>query len=202
MTTENTDKQIKVWDLPIRLFHWLLVVAFALAYLSEDDFMSLHTLAGYTVGGLIAFRLVWGFIGSRRARFSDFIHSPVTVFAYLQRVLSFRAERYVGHNPAGGAMVIALLLSLAVTVVTGIAVYGVEQSAGPLVGLMASMPHFIGTVAEEVHELFANLTLLLVVLHVTGVLVASFQHGENLIRAMFNGKKQAPYFSKADDLEV
>ncbi len=190
MTTESTDKQIRVWDMPVRLFHWVLVASFMLAYISEDDFMSLHTFAGYTIGGLIVFRLLWGVVGSRYARFSNFIYSPTTVRGYLKRVISFRAERYVGHNPAGGAMVVALLLSIVITVFTGLAAYGAEQSAGPLSAWMSSMPYFVGKAAEDVHEFFANFTLFLVALHVLGVLLASFQHRENLVRSMFTGRKQ------------
>jgi cytochrome b len=182
--------EIRVWDIAVRLFHWSLVAAFLIAFVTEDDFMDLHTLAGYTVGGLVLFRLLWGVIGSRHARFSDFVRSPGTVVGYLKRVISFRAERYTGHNPAGGAMVIALLTSLAVTVFTGLAAYGAEQASGPLAGVMSSLPHAMGKAAEEVHEFFANFTLLLVFLHLGGVLLASLQHRENLVRAMFTGRKQ------------
>ncbi|EGW55228.1 cytochrome b/b6 domain-containing protein [Candidatus Endoriftia persephone] len=190
MTTEHSEKQIKVWDPLVRLFHWSLAVSFLLAYLSEDDFTSLHIIAGYSVGGLVVFRLLWGFIGPRHARFSDFAYPPTRVISYLKRVIHFRAERYLGHNPAGGAMVMALLLSLFITVLTGLATYGAEQSAGPLAPLMISMPFFVGKAAEEVHEFFANFTLLLVALHIVGVLLASVQHNENLVRAMFSGRKR------------
>ena len=187
----STDKQIKVWDLPVRIFHWSLAASFILAYVTEDHFMSLHALAGYVIGGLVVFRLIWGFIGTRHARFKDYFYPPATVTAYLKRVISFRAEHYVGHNPAGGAMVFALLASLAITVLTGFAVYGAEQASGPMAGVMASMPHAVGKATEEVHEFFANFTLLLVLLHVVGVLMASLQHGENLVRSMFTGRKRA-----------
>lgn len=186
----HTDKQIKVWDLPVRIFHWSLVSAFLLAYLTEDHFMSLHVLAGYVIGGLIVFRLIWGFIGTRHARFSDFYYPPSTVIAYLKSVITFKADHYVGHNPAGGAMVFTLLVSLVITVVTGFAAYGAEQASGPMAEIMASMSHSTGKAAEELHEFFANFTLLLVLLHVIGVLVASLQHGENLERSMLNGFKR------------
>jgi cytochrome b len=188
----NTDKQIKVWDLLVRIFHWSLAFCFLLAYITEDHFMSLHALAGYVIGGLIVFRLIWGFIGTRHARFSDFYYPPATIIAYLKSVISFKAEHYIGHNPAGGAMVFALLISLALTVLTGFAAYGAEQASGPMAGVMASMPHAVGKAVEEVHEFFANFTLLLVILHVVGVLLASFQHSENLVRSMLTGRKQSP----------
>lgn len=186
-----TDNQIKVWDLPVRIFHWSLVSAFLLAYLTEDHFMSLHVLAGYVIAGLIVFRLIWGVIGTRHARFSDFYYPPSTVISYLKNVVRFNAEHYIGHNPAGGAMVFALLVSLAITVVTGFAAYGAEQASGPMAEIMASASHSVGKAAEEIHEFFANFTLLLVMLHVIGVLVASLQHRENLVRSMFNGFKRA-----------
>ncbi|WP_126455128.1 cytochrome b/b6 domain-containing protein [Sulfuriflexus mobilis] len=187
----NNSNQIKVWDLPVRLFHWTLASAFFIAYLTEDEWLDIHTFAGYTVAALVVFRLLWGFIGSRHARFSDFVRPPRETFAYLKDVVSLRPKRYIGHNPAGGAMVVALLLSLLLTVITGLSVYGSEEMAGPLAGLFTNTPEYVAEAFEELHEFFANVTLLLVVLHVVGVIIAGIQHGENLIRAMFSGKKQA-----------
>jgi cytochrome b len=186
----HTDRQIKVWDLPVRLFHWSLASSFLVAYITEDNFMSLHVLAGYIIGGLIVFRIIWGFIGTEHSRFKDFTYPPGTVIAYLKNVIRFKAKHYLGHNPAGGAMVIALLISLALAVITGLAAYGAEQASGPLAGVMGSMPHAVRKAAEEVHEFFANFTLLLVFLHLAGVLLASLQHKENLVRSMFNGFKR------------
>ncbi|MCW8891395.1 MAG: cytochrome b/b6 domain-containing protein [Sedimenticola sp.] len=182
--------EIKVWDIPVRLFHWSFASCFFIAYITEDDFLSLHNNAGYAILGLILFRLTWGFIGTKHARFSDFIQPPSTVVAYIKQVISFRAKRYLGHNPAGGAMVFALLLALTLTCLTGLATYGAEQSAGPLADFMRTQPIAIGKAAEELHEFLANFTLLLILFHIAGVLVASFQHGENLIRSMFTGRKQ------------
>ncbi|MGD8618341.1 MAG: cytochrome b/b6 domain-containing protein [Gammaproteobacteria bacterium] len=186
-----TDKQgVRTWDLLIRLFHWTLVAAFFTAYLTEDDWMSLHVLAGYTVLGLVLFRFVWGVIGTRHARFTDFICSPASTLAYLKDIIAFRARRYLGHNPAGGAMVIALLFSLTATAISGLALYGYEEFSGPLAGLMGNTPDWLGDSLEDVHEFFANFTLMLVLLHVAGVVIASLQHGENLLRSMFTGIKQ------------
>jgi cytochrome b len=180
---------VKVWDPAVRVFHWTLVAAFAVAWLTEDDLLTLHVWAGYLVGALVAFRLLWGLVGTRHARFTDFVRGPRRTLAYLRDVIALRARRYMGHNPAGGAMVIALLLSLVVTTLSGLAVYGGEEMAGPLAGALAGMSHDAVEVFEEVHEVFANLTLALVVAHVAGVLLASLQHGENLIRSMFTGRK-------------
>ncbi len=187
----SDTNQIKVWDLLVRIFHWSLVSAFFIAYMTEDDWLDFHVYAGYTIAGLIAFRLVWGLIGTRHARFSDFVRPPSEVLAYLKDMIGFHPRRYIGHNPAGGAMVVALLVSLLITVVTGVLVYGAEEVAGPFAGLMANAPKFVGDVFEELHEFFANFTLFLVALHVAGVVLAGLQHGENLVRSMINGKKRA-----------
>ena len=188
----QTQATIKVWDPLVRIFHWTLVLAFSTAYLTEDDWMTLHSYAGYLVAGLVAFRIIWGLIGTRHARFNDFIYRPSTIIAYLKDVLAFRARNYLGHNPAGGAMVIALLLMLALTTATGMATYGAKEFAGPLAGMLANTPDFWADALEDMHEFFANATLLLVLLHIAGVALASFQHGENLARSMVTGRKNNP----------
>lgn len=185
----NTDK-IRVWDPVVRLFHWILVISFAVAYVTEEDFLSLHVWAGYVILGLLVTRIIWGFVGSQHARFSDFIYRPAAVVQYLKDTLILRAKRYIGHNPAGGAMVILLLISLLLTVFTGLVVYGAEDQAGPLAGWFAGAHSAWGDIAEEVHEFFANFTLLLVVFHVLGVIVESLVHKENLVSAMITGFKE------------
>ncbi len=187
----NTQSKIKVWDPVVRLFHWGLVSAFFIAYVTEEDFLSLHTWAGYTVLGLVLFRLVWGFIGTRYARFSSFVFSLAEIKKFLSETLLLRAKRYLGHNPAGGAMIILLLISLVMTTFTGIAIYGVEENAGPLAAWLGNAGHFWEEVFEETHEFFANFTLLLVFIHVAGVAVESLIHRENLVRSMWNGYKRA-----------
>lgn len=188
MTAQN--QSVRIWDPLIRLFHWALVAGFFTAYLVEDDWLRLHVLAGYTVLGLVLFRLVWGLVGTRSARFASFVCSPSMTLAYLRDVLAMRARRYLGHNPAGGAMVVALLFTLAATAASGLAVYGYAEFSGPLAGMMIAVPDWFGGVLEDVHEFFADCTVLLVLLHVAGVALASLQHGENLVRSMFNGIKQ------------
>ena len=183
-------KQIKVWDPLVRIFHWTLVSAFLVAYFTEDDLLDLHVYAGYLIGGLLVFRLIWGFVGSRYARFSDFVKPPREVWAYLKSILFQHPKRYLGHNPAGGAMVIALLASLLLTTVSGIAIYGAGESAGPLAASLAGVGDFWADVFEEIHEFFANATVALVVFHVLGVILAGRQHKENLIKSMVNGLKE------------
>ena len=182
------QKQIYVWDPFVRLFHWTLVVAFTIAYFTEDDLLRLHVWAGYVVGALIVARLVWGFIGPSRARFSDFIYNPSTTIGYLRDMLLVRAKRYIGHSPGGGAMVVLLLLFLTATVVTGLVVYGGEHQAGPLAGMFSKET---GEAIEGVHNVLANLTLALVLAHIAAVLLASFAHRENLVRAMITGYKRS-----------
>lgn len=181
-----TKNYLHVWDLPLRIFHWLLVAGFFIAYFTEDDLLAVHVGAGYLIIALLIFRLVWGFIGNRYARFSNFLCSPMRTVAYVKDLISFKAKRYIGHNPAGAAMILLLLISLVLTSVSGLAVYGADQGAGPLA--------FIGSrhekLWEEVHEFFANFTLFLVVVHILGVFAGSYLHRENLVKAMWTGRKK------------
>lgn len=187
----NATPTVKVWDPIVRLFHWTLAGSFLIAYLTEDDFLNLHQVAGYTVLVLILLRTVWGFVGTPYARFSSFVFSPRVVKQYLLETLTLRAKRYIGHNPAGGAMIILLLLSLVITALTGVAVYAAEENAGPLAFWLGHAGEFWEETLEEVHELCANFTLFLVFIHLAGVLVESLIHRENLVRAMFSGYKRA-----------
>ena len=188
---QTSQKMVKVWDPLVRIFHWSLVSAFFIAYFTEDDFLTLHVYAGYLIGGLLAFRLIWGFIGSRYARFSNFVKLPEEVWAYIKSILTTHPKRYLGHNPAGGAMVIALLFSLVMVTVSGIVLYGIEESAGPLAASLSGAGEVWEDIAEGLHEFFANATLALVFFHVLGVLMASLQHKENLVKAMVDGSKPA-----------
>lgn len=156
--------RVYVWTPFVRVFHWSLVVAFTIAYLVEEP-LTVHIWAGYAVGILVVARVIWGFAGSGHAR----------------------SKRYVGHSPGGAAMVFALLVCLAATVVTGLIVYGGEHQAGPLAGLFSKDT---GEAVEEAHEIFANITLALVFFHLVGVAFASFAHRENLVRAMITGYKR------------
>lgn len=210
-TPANTATEVKVWDPLVRIFHWSLVIAFATAYLTGDEESAVHEWAGYVVLGLIAFRVLWGFIGTRHARFTDFVDRPGNVLRYARDFFSGRARRYLGHNPLGGMMVLALLISLAVTGLTG---WQMTRSApaGPTATLHGPAPTTLaallpiapahadddddkhegnggGEALEEVHEFFANLTVLLVILHITGAIAGGLLHRENLVRAMFTGRK-------------
>jgi cytochrome b len=194
------QSQIKVWDLFIRLFHWSLVASFTIAYIVEDHWLTIHAWAGYVVFSLITLRIIWGFIGSRYARFSQFVKPPRIVKQYMVDILMNRPRHYLGHNPAGGAMVIALLLSLFFTTSSGMVLYGAGEFSGPLASYLHDLPHSWIDPLEEIHEFFANMTVLLIIMHLIGVALASMQHRENLVRSMISGNKELPKNSREDSI--
>lgn len=174
-TSSSGTVKVLVWDMPVRVFHWLTALSFAGAYLTAESerWRLLHVTLGYTMGGLVLFRILWGFIGTRYARFSDFVQGPVRILAYLRGLLHRHSEPYIGHNPAGALAIVAMLaLAVAVTA-SGWALY---NDVG-------------GDALEEVHEAAATSMLVLVGLHVAAVLLSSWLHHENLIGAMFTGHK-------------
>ncbi len=186
----NAEATVRVWDPLVRIFHWSLVATFVTAWLSAEEVMWLHAWAGYAIAGLVAFRLLWGVVGSRHARFRGFVRSPTAALAYLRDLVRGRAPRYLGHNPAGGAMVVALLLALALTALAGMALYG-AKGQGLLAGMVPAFDKPTRHLIKEIHEFFANGTLLLVGLHVAGVIAGSLAHRENLVRSMLTGRKPA-----------
>ncbi|MCA8892988.1 MAG: cytochrome b/b6 domain-containing protein [Hyphomonas sp.] len=214
--SQNKTPTRPVWDPLIRIGHWTLVIAFFTAYLSGDDLFSVHKWAGYVVAAYVLVRIVWGLIGTRHARFTDFVRGPGAVFGYLRGLFSGKVKDYAGHNPAGGAMVVALLFSLLVTTSAGMALYAVEDNAGPLAGIVteetfAPMAAAFGEgeegeeehergggqeesgaeeLLEGVHKTFVYITLALIGLHLAGVVASSLAHKENLARAMVIGRKQ------------
>lgn len=193
MSTSPADASVEVyvWDPLVRLFHWTLVAAFTLAFFTEDELQNIHVLAGYTVVGLLLLRLVWGFVGSRHARFSDFVHHPRTVLRYTAAVLRGRARRYIGHNPAGGAMIVAMIVMLLVTTGLGLSLYGAQNGMGPLAGVFADASDAFVDVLKDAHEFCAYSCVVLIGAHLLGVLWESVLHRENLPRAMLTGRKRA-----------
>ena len=162
----------------MRVFHWLLVALFALAWFSGGIWDQPHLAAGYFVLALVVARIVWGFVGSRYARFSNFIYGPRVTLRYVTDMVRMRAPRYLGHNPAGGAMVITLLATLMVLCITGV---------------MMTTDAFWGVKwVNSLHAVASTTALALVGLHVGGVIFASIEHRENLVRAMITGWKRAP----------
>ncbi len=184
----ETSKLVKVWDLPLRVFHWLLVVGFFVAYLTEEELLTVHVWAGYLVFGLLIFRLIWGFTGNKYAQFSNFLCGPAKSYVYIKDALKLRAKRYLGHNPAGATMIAVLIVSLFINVISGLIVYAADQNLGPLAGMAGSSHEKLW---EEVHEVAANISLLLVIVHVIGVVFESALHHENLAKAMWNGYKKS-----------
>jgi cytochrome b len=167
--------KILVWDLPVRLGHWLLVGAFALAWITSEseELRLVHAFAGGTVVGVVLFRLFWGLVGTRHARFASFVRGPGAVLDYLTGLLRQDSAQGAGHNAAGGWAVVALL---ALGLLTGISGWLTYQEIG-------------GDIFEELHEGLATAMLLVAALHVAGVAVSSLAHRENLVRAMLNGRK-------------
>lgn len=171
-----TPARILVWDLPVRVFHWLAVLCFAGAWLTAESerWRLLHVTLGYTLAGLVAFRLLWGLVGTRHARFASFVRGPAAVMRYLRSMVAGAPEHHTGHNPAGGWAILALLALPLAIVASGHAIY---NDIG-------------GEWLEEAHEAIANGMLALVGLHVAAVVLSSLMHRENLARAMVTGLKQ------------
>lgn len=209
---QSQTSMIRVWDPLVRVFHWSLVLAFFIAYVTEDETMALHVWSGYAAGGLVVLRILWGFVGPKHARFTDFVCGPLAATRYLVDLMTFRARRHLGHSPAGGAMVLLLMAGILATVWSGLEFYAAEEGKGPL----AAAPPAATALAdeddkddneenegeergdgngdgiwEEIHEALANLTFTLVLLHIGGVILASIVHKENLTRAMITGRKRA-----------
>jgi cytochrome b len=168
---------VLVWDFPVRVFHWLLALNFAIAWFTAESeiWRLVHVVAGYTVAGLVAFRLVWGLIGTRHARFANFVRGPAAALDYLKNTLRGEHPSHAGHNPAGALAIVGLLALAALTVASGWAFYN----------------EFGGEWLGELHEVLANTMLGLVVLHLAAVLVTSILARENLVKAMWTGRKQS-----------
>lgn len=176
MTTSPPSRRVLVWDLPTRLFHWLLAASFAGAFLTAESerLRDVHVALGYTFAGLIGFRLLWGFVGTRYARFRAFLYSPGELWRYLRALPTRVPRRYLGHNP-GAAVAILLFLALGLGIVaTG----------------FATLNDLGGEAVEELHEGLAVAMLAVVAVHVAGVLLGSLQHRENLVMAMITGRKR------------
>ncbi len=167
---------IRVWDPFVRIFHWALAASFAAVWLSSENAESFHDAVGYAAGALVGLRVVWGFLGPEYARFAQFVRSPKTVIEYLRAIKDGSERRYVGHNPAGGAMIVVLLAAMAATAVSG--------------WLLTTDAFWGSTTVQRIHSVLAQSVLALVALHLAGVLLASLRHRENLVRAMVVGVKR------------
>lgn len=212
---QNTQ-EVKVWDAFVRTFHWILAVEFAICFVTEGEPKWLHVNSGYVIAALIPLRVLWGFVGPRYTRFSDFVRGPKALLGHLKEVMTFRAGRYLGHDPAGGAMIVALLLTISLTVLSGMFLYGIKDKAGPFAGMRAdvieNLPSIDGPAlaangetrkghggkvkdpreewVKDVHETLADIVLILVCLHIAGVVAVSIQTRENLVLSMITGRKK------------
>jgi cytochrome b len=207
---------VRIWDPLMRFSHWLLAAEFAIAYVTEGEPEWLRTYAGHAVSGVVALRIVWGFVGPRRARFADFVTGPRAALAYLKKLIAGTPPRYLGHSPAGGVMTVALLAALAAATFTGMANFAAKDGEGPLAGIIEMTPRPVEgagqataeqrggenggehdggeggeSLWQEAHGIFTNLALLPVGLRLRGVAPASWKHRENLPRAMVTGDKHA-----------
>jgi cytochrome b len=173
----RSPEMARVWDPVVRIFHWSLVLSFGAAWFTSHSSESIHQWAGYLAGGLVLMRLPWGVVGTRYARFSQFVRNPATVIRYLLAMVGGREARHVGHNPAGGAMVITLMAAMAATALTG--------------WMMTTDAYFGVRWVGRAHDLISHGLLLLILVHVGGVVFASVRHRENLVKAMITGEKRA-----------
>lgn len=172
---QKKPQRCQVWDAPTRVFHWLMVWGFTTCYLTgeNDRWALVHITAGYMVLGLLLFRLLWGFIGTRHARFSSFICGPKAILDYVACLCRNKTKHYAGHNPAG-AIAIFLLIALGLLVTV----------SGIMVNEEINYPGI-----DEIHEISSNTMLALVLIHIAGVIISSLLHRENLIGAMISGCK-------------
>ena len=176
--TSDARQTVRVWDLFVRIFHWSLATSFVVAWFTSHSSEEVHHLAGYAAVALVTLRAIWGVVGTHYARFAQFARPPRTVLAYLSDITTGREARHIGHNPAGGAMILALLATMSLTALTG---------------WMMTTDQFWGVEwVTKAHDWIAHGLLLLVFGHLAGVLVASLRHRENLVRAMLTGWKRAP----------
>jgi cytochrome b len=188
---KTNSENIKVWDVPVRLFHWTLVLGFTLAYLTAEFHVGfVHVWIGYFLVALLVARVGWGFVGSQYARFSSFTFSPLETLTYVKSLAKNNPKHYLGHNPAGALMVFALLTLLALIFISGLVTLAVIDFEGPFLFLLDYFDDNMSYAAKEIHGLLIDAALVLVPLHLLGVVAGSIQHKENLARAMVTGMKK------------
>jgi len=189
--TGTTMHAMKIWDLPVRLFHWSLLVLVITSWISaEIGNFTVHFYSGYAIFTLVVFRVMWGLIGSDTARFSSFLAGPGAVLAYAKNLGRRKPSNWVGHNPVGGLSVFALLGLLAAQVTAGLFIIDVDFiNDGPLSKFVS---YDQGRLAAELHEFFFGFLQAVVALHIAAVLFYRFYKGEPLIEAMVTGWRNFP----------
>ena len=182
---------VPMWDLPVRLFHWSFVIAFAICWISgQTEDLDLHYASGMVLVGLVVFRILWGLVGSPTARFAHFLRWPMAAVAYLRESFMHRQPSYShGHNAAGGLMVAALVALIGLQTVSGMASTDDVLFDGPLYG---RLPDWLGRPLEKYHELLANILLALALLHILVIILYRLFKRENLVRAMIVGRARLP----------
>jgi cytochrome b len=175
MKTLNQKQSVLVWDMPVRIFHWLLAASFAGAWLTSESESQqmIHYAFGYTAVALVLFRVVWGVIGTRYARFGEFIKGPAETIHHIKSLLTGNQHAGLGHNPAGALAMISLMILILLIGLTG----------------YWSVKEFLGDFMSDAHEVIADLTLAVVVIHIAAAIIMSFTQKENLVRSMVTGKK-------------
>jgi len=188
---DKSGSKIRVWDAPVRLFHWTLVLLMVVSYFTGHwggDWMKVHFWSGYAILTLLIFRIAWGFVGSTTARFSNFVKRPMAALGHLRELMSKHGPYDAGHNPMGGAMVVVLILAVLAQAATGLFSADTDTGvvSGPLAGKIAD------AAVEKItifHHLWINVLLVLAALHVVAVLVYLVWKRHNLVRAMVTGEK-------------
>lgn len=214
-------ESIKVWDIFVRVFHWVLGGAILGMYLTSEASKGAHIRLGYFVIILVLARIVWGFVGPKHARFKDFLYGPVEILNYLKSLITGRPNHYVGHNPAGGLMVVVMLIALLVITFTGLKAQA-TSAPDAMANTRIAIPGFAyaddddhgghegrkhhsessqnekkGGFWKEIHEFMTSFMLFLIGIHIAGVLVSSWLHKENLTLSMITGKKKPIHHLKS-----
>lgn len=199
---DNSVREVRVWDLPVRVFHWLLVALIFTSWLTSEiggNAMTYHMWSGYTILALVAFRIAWGFVGSERARFSDFLYGPSAVIRYIKGMMNLDPPHYLGHNPMGGISVVLLLLSVLVQATTGLFANDDIAIEGPLAPKVSGA---VSSLLTTVHRYNFYVLLALVCVHIAAALFYLLVKRENLIGAMFTGRKRVANDSGASDARM
>jgi len=189
-------EKIQVWDPLVRMFHWLLVACFGVAYILEDEFINLHLLVGSIVLGLVLFRLIWGVVGTQHARFAEFFPSWPSIRAHLRDLVCLRPSFHRGHTPAGSVMIFLLLICLILLTASGMALYGLEGGGGMLAAVVDAIPRRFDMFIRDAHAFIADFLVFLIIIHVGGVILESLLQRQNLVVAMMTGRK---YVAQKED---
>jgi len=176
MMLAKLKQTVLVWDFPIRVFHWLLVVSFAGAWITSESEAQqmIHYAFGYSACALVLFRIIWGIVGTRYARFTQFIKGPVATISHIKSLLKGNQDPGIGHNPAGALAMISLMVLILLIGLTG----------------YWSVKEFLGDFMSGAHEAIANLTIIVVAIHIAAAIIMSFLQKENLVRSMVTGNKK------------